>query len=70
MKAITIPKNITGGIPLVIITQEQYKEYIQLRRIKEFTPEAQDKKALKSGRENLKKGRSLSYGQFSKALGA
>lgn len=54
---ITIPKTLTHGDDLVVMPRREYEQLKELRKIREFTPTATEKRALARGRRNMKAGR-------------
>jgi len=66
---ITIPYKLTHGKELVVIPLEEYEELIDLRKIYEFKPSAEVKKALQRARKNRKKGQVLTLHELKNNLG-
>lgn len=69
MRVITIPKTLSQKGDLVIIPRKEYEGLLELKRIREFEGTAAQKRALARAERNLKKGRTLSYDAFARALG-
>ena len=64
----TIPKNITKGEELVIISRKEYNEFQELKRVREFEPTAAQILNLKRAREDYKKGKFLTLNEFKRKL--
>jgi len=60
MTKITIPKEFSEKDDFVAVPREEYEALLELRKVKEFTPTAADKKALARGRKNFKEGNYIS----------
>ena len=69
MRTITIPRTLAREGDLVIIPRKEYEALLRLKKVREFVPTSEHKRALARGQRNLKKGRSLSYDAFAQALG-
>lgn len=69
MNVITIPKNLVQRDDLVILPRKEYENLLRLKRIKEFTPTAAQKKALLKAENNFKQGKTLSYNGLVRKLG-
>jgi len=69
MNAITIPKNIAARDDLVIIPRKEYEALLELKRFREFSPTAVQKKALFEAEQNFRRGKTLSYNGLIKKLG-
>lgn len=54
---------------LVLVPKKEYESFLQFKRIKEYTPTRAEKASLKRARLNFKKGKTLSFDEFSKKLG-
>lgn len=70
VQPITIPQKIASRGDLVLIPRSEYEELLELRNHKEFIPTSAQKRALAQAENNLKKGKTLSYYELVKALGA
>ncbi len=46
---------------LVLVPRKEYESFLELKKIREFTPTLAQKKALIKAELNFKKGKSLSY---------
>ncbi len=69
MNTITIPKKIASRDDLIIIPRKEYEALLELRRFKEFSPTAIQKKALARAESNFRSGKTLSYHELVKKLG-
>lgn len=69
MNTITIPKKVAAQGDLVIIPRKEYEALIEVKKIREFTPTAAQKKALLRAENNFRKGKTLSYNELVKKLG-
>ena len=49
--AVTIPKNITNGKDLIVISKEEYEALMTLKKIYEFQPTSSQKRALTAARK-------------------
>lgn len=66
---VTIPRNLTSGKELVVISLEEYEALMTLKRAYEFQPTSAQKRALEKARKNLKKGEFLTLGELKQKLG-
>ena len=66
---VTIPKTLARLGDLIIVSRKEYESFLEFKKIKEFTPTAADKRALKRAEINFKKGKTLSYDEFASKLG-
>ena len=69
MTTITIPKSLAQMGDLVLVPRKEYESFLQFKKIKEYTPTLLEKQALKRAQLNFKKGKTLSFDEFSKKLG-
>ncbi len=69
MNTVTIPKTLAGKGDLVVVPRKEYEALLQLKRFKEFSPTAIQKKALAQAEANFRKGKTLSYYALAKKLG-
>lgn len=69
MSTITIPKKLAQKDDLVVIPRREYEALVALKRLKEFTPTAAQKKALLRAENNFHKGKTLSYHELESTLG-
>lgn len=69
MTTITIPKKIAKHDDVVIIPRKEYEALLGIKKIKEFSPTAAQKKVLLSAEQRLRKGKTLSYDECVKKLG-
>ena len=70
MSVINVPSRVTKGEDLVIIPKKEYVALSQLKKIYEFAPTADQKRALKLARENLKRGKVLTLDELKRRLAA
>ena len=54
---------------LVLVPRAEYESFLEFKKIKEYTPTIAEKKALKRAQLNFKKGKTLSFDEFSRKLG-
>lgn len=66
---ITIPYKLTHGKELVVIPLDEYEELVELRKIYEFKPSKEIKKALDKARINREKGQILTLHELKNNLG-
>jgi len=66
--AVTIPKNITNGKDLIVISKEEYEALMTLKKIYEFQPTSSQKRALTAARKRKKKGEALTFSEFKRHL--
>ena len=76
MPALTIPKQITKGEELVIIPQQEYREFSEWKesfkpptKFKTFKPTLAEKRVLKRARRNLAEGKFLTIDELKRKLG-
>lgn len=69
MPLLTIPKTLIKEGDLIIIPRKEYESLLELKKIKEFMPTPAQKRALARAEKNLKRGKTLSYNEFTKKLG-
>lgn len=69
MNTITVPKKIASRDDLIIIPRKEYEALLELRKFKEFSPTAVQKKALARAESNFRSGKTLSYNELVKKLG-
>ncbi|MDP3696760.1 MAG: hypothetical protein Q8R55_01885 [Candidatus Taylorbacteria bacterium] len=69
MDIFTVPKKITKGDDLIIMSREEYERLITIRQIPEFKPTAKDREDLAQARKNLKAGKFLTIHELRKKLG-
>lgn len=70
MNSIIIPKKIASKDDLVIVPRREYEALLELKKFREFTPTTAQKRALARAERNLKEGKTLSYNELAKKLGA
>ncbi len=70
MKTVTIPKALLKEGDLVVIPRKEYEKLLEWKKIREFQPTIAHQKALAQAERNLKKGKTLSYDAFARALDA
>lgn len=64
----TISEKIAGRADLVMIPRKEYERLLQLKKLKEFTPTKNQKRALARAEVNFKKGKTLSYHELAEEL--
>lgn len=69
MNIITIPKKIASQGDLVVVPRKEYEALLELKKFKEFSPTAVQRKALLKAERNLLKGKALSYYELVKKMG-
>ena len=69
MRPVTIPKALAKNGDLVVIPRKEYEELLRLKRIREFQPTAEQKRALRKAEQSLASGKTISYDAAAKALG-
>ena len=69
MRTVTIPKALAREGDLVIIPRKEYEALLRLKKVREFQPTVTQKRALARAQRNLKKGKTLTYDAFVRALG-
>ena len=71
---LTIPKQLTKGEELVVISRREYEQFSQLRetfgQFKEFMPTVAHKRALKRARADYRRGRFLTHDEFRRTMAA
>lgn len=66
---VTIPQKLTKGKDLIVIPLEEYEALVELKKIYEFQPTDQQRKALASARKNRKKGEVVTLHELKRKLG-
>ncbi len=69
MSTVTIPKKLAQKDDLVVVPRKEYEALKELKKMREFTPTAAQKKALVKAEHNLKQGKMLSYNELARRLG-
>lgn len=69
MNTITIPKKIASRDDLIVIPRKEFEALLELRKFKEFSPTAIQKKALAKAESNFRNRKTLSYHELVKKLG-
>lgn len=69
MNTITIPKKLANKDDLVVIPRKEYEDLLELKKIREFTPTAAQKRALAQARKNRKAGNYFTIDELRKKLG-
>lgn len=69
MNTITITKKIASKDDLIVIPRREYEALLELKKFKEFSPTAIQKKALTRAESNFRSGKTLSYHELVKKLG-
>ena len=52
-----------------MVPRKEYEALIELRKTREFTPTAAQKRALVKAEQNVKRGKTLSYHELVRKLG-
>ena len=68
METITIPQKMASKGDLVVISRYEYEDLLALKKIREFTPTAAEKRALAQADRNYRKGKTLSLDAFLKKM--
>ena len=69
MVNVTIPKKLAQKGDLVVIPRREYEALVRLKKMREFTPTALQKRALVKAEKNFKGGKALSFYELSRKLG-
>lgn len=69
MNTLTSLKKIAQEKGLILLPRKEYEALLELKKIKEFSPTAAQKKALSRAEDNFQKNKTLSYNEFAKKLG-
>lgn len=69
MTLITIPKKLAQKGDLVVVPRREYETLLKQRIVKEFTPTAAQKRALKDTMQEYRAGKTLSYDELVRKLG-
>lgn len=69
MNTVAILKKIVSRDDLIVIPRKEYEALLELRKFKEFSPTAIQKKALARAESNFRGGKTLSYNELVKKLG-
>lgn len=69
MSTMTIPKKITKGDELVVLSRQEYEKLLTVRKIIEFNPTNREKKDLARARKNRKEGKVLTLHELKQNLG-
>ena len=68
-KIITIPKELAKKGELVVIPRSEYEKFLNWQKsVKIFKPTAAEKKAVKDGRREIRKGKYLTLQQLKDEL--
>lgn len=70
MSTITIPQKMGAQDDLVVIPRREYEALLELKKFKEFSPTATQKRSLLKAEQNLRRGKTLSYHALVKKLGS
>lgn len=68
MSTITIPKHVTKGAELIVLSREEYQRLLAQRTIPEYEPTAREKKALTLARKNRASGNYLTLHELKQKL--
>jgi hypothetical protein len=66
---VTIPKKVTKGEELVIITRREYKDFLDFKKLSEFEPTVAQRRALAQARKNRRSGKFLTFDELKEKLG-
>ena len=69
MPTLTIPKNITKGAELIVLSRENYEKLLTARIIPEYQPTGYEKKALVRARKNRAAGKFFTLDELKQKLG-
>ena len=68
MQNITIPRKLAKNDDLVIVPKGEYEALLKLKKIKEFLPSRAQKRSLAKAKNNLKRGKTISYNELVRKL--
>ena len=68
MTLVTIPKRLTQKGELVVMPRSEYAALLGLKKIREFTPTATERRALARARKDFARGKYLTLEQVRRAL--
>ncbi len=69
-KMLTIPRELSRQGDLVIMPRRDYEELLRLKKVIALVePTSSEKKAIKSGRKEIREGKYLTLGQLENELG-
>jgi len=66
---VTIPQKLAQRGDLVVVSRGEYEALLALKKAREFTPTATQKKALVSAERSFHQGKTFSYNELVKKLG-
>jgi hypothetical protein len=69
MNTITIPRKLASGGDLVVLPRKEYEALLEMKKYKEFTPTARQKKALAQARKNYRAGKTFTLHELKQKLG-
>jgi hypothetical protein len=69
MRAITIPKKLAAQGDLIVIPRREYEALLAIKRIREYTPSASDRKAIRSGLKQKRQGKVRTWQSVKNELG-
>ncbi|GEM_PF-1168403 len=69
MSPITIPKRITHGAELVVLSKRDYEKLLIARVVPEYIPTVNEKKALNRARKNRIQGNFFTINELKQKLG-
>ena len=69
MPTVTIPKKVTKGAELVVLSRKDYEKLLLARVIPEYKSTANEKKALERARKNRAAGKFLTLDELKQKLG-
>lgn len=68
MVILTIPKKLAKKDDLVVIPRREYEALLELKKIREFTPTATQKKALAGARKEYRARKYLTFNELKQKL--
>ena len=69
MTTITIPKKITKGAELVVLSRKDYEKLLTKSTVLEYEPTASERRALARARKNRAAGKFLTLNELKQKLG-
>lgn len=69
MNTLTIPRKLAQKGDLILVPRKEYEALLGLKKFKEFSPTATQKKALLRAEKNFLRKKTLSYHELSAKLG-
>ncbi|OHA00891.1 MAG: hypothetical protein A3C11_01350 [Candidatus Sungbacteria bacterium RIFCSPHIGHO2_02_FULL_49_12] len=69
MPTVTIPKGVTKGTELIVLTRKDYERLLSQRTVPEYRPTIAEKRVLARARKNRAAGRFLTIDELTHKLG-